>query len=74
MRKVIAEVSPDGKIGLEFVGFAGDECTEERQRLRKILLDLGLMLEPEKITKKSSQQITTETNMVEKEKVKSSPP
>jgi len=70
MKKVKAEVSPNGKVSLEFVGFAGEGCTEERQRLRKILLDLGLVLELEKITKKTFQQIAIETNETEKEKVK----
>ena len=70
MKKVIGEVSPAGEVSLEFVGFPGEECTEERQRLRKVLLDLGLELELEKITKKTFQQIAVETDVTEKEKAK----
>ena len=57
MRKIKAEINPNGKLSLEFIGFVGEECTEEQQRLRKIMLDFGVTLEPEKITKKTVQQL-----------------
>jgi hypothetical protein len=68
MRKIKAEIDPNGKLSVEFIGFMGEECTEERERLRKIMVDFGVMLEPEKITKKSARQITLETNATEQKK------
>lgn len=65
MRKIKAEINPNGKLALEFIGFVGEECREERERLRKIMVDFGVMLEPEEITKKSAQQITLETSVTE---------
>lgn len=45
---------------MEFVGFAGEECEEERERLREILVGLGVMLRPEQIKKKPTTQILEE--------------
>jgi len=68
MRKIKAEINPNGKLSLEFIGFIGEECREERDRLRKIMVDFGVMLESEKITKKSAQQVTLETGAIERKK------
>lgn len=68
MRKIKAEINTKGKLSLEFIGFVGEECREERERLRKIMVDFGVMLEPEKITKKSTQEITLETKVTEQKK------
>lgn len=60
MRKVKAEIDRHGKVNIEFIGFKGDECTDERERLRKVMLDFGVMLDPEKIQKKTALQISRE--------------
>lgn len=60
MKKLKVEVDPKGTVNLEFSGFKGEECTEERERLRRALLDLGVMLETEKIEKKSPEQLASE--------------
>lgn len=60
MRKVKAEIDKSGKVRIEFIGFVGEECVEERERLRKIMLDFGVMLETEEIVKKPAQQISRE--------------
>lgn len=61
MKKVRWEVGPTGRVvNLELTGFMVGECTEERERLRKVLLDLGVLLEPEKIKTKSPEQIVSE--------------
>lgn len=67
MRRIEAEISLMGKLRLEFVGFAGEKCEEERERLRKILLDSGVALRPEQIRKKSTAQILEEMASNEKE-------
>ena len=60
MRRVKAEINRDGTVNLEFIGFVGAECSEERERLRDVLLGLGVVLEPQKITKKNNEQIALE--------------
>jgi hypothetical protein len=60
MKKVKAEIGKNGKVSIEFIGFKGEECTDERERLRKVMLDFGVMLEPKKIEKKTAQQIARE--------------
>ena len=70
MRKVKVEINPNGRVSLEFIGFVGEECKEERERLRRIMLEFGVMLESEKITKKTAQQTAIESDVTEKEKMK----
>jgi len=60
MRGIMAKIGRDGKVSIEFIGFVGEECSEERERLRKIMVDFGVMLEIERITKKRIQQISKE--------------
>lgn len=60
MRGIIAKIERNGKVSIEFIGFVGEECSEERERLRKIMVDFGVMLETERITKKTIQQISNE--------------
>jgi len=69
LRRIKAEISLAGKLRLEFVGFAEEACEEERERLRKILVESGVALRPEKIIKKSATQILEEmaTNKKESE-------
>ena len=67
MKKVKAEISRNGKVSIEFIGFRGEECADERERLRKIMLDFGIMLEPKRIEKKTAQQIAREVAFSEEE-------
>lgn len=60
MRGIIAEIGKNGKVKIEFIGFVGEECSDERERLRKIMLDFGVTLETERITKKTNEQISKE--------------
>jgi len=66
MRGIKAKINKNGKVYIEFIGFVGEECSDERERLRKIMLDFGVMLEKERITKKTIQQISKEVAGSEK--------
>jgi len=67
MKKVKAKISRNGEVSIEFIGFRGEECTDERERLRKILLDFGIVLEPKRIEKKTAKQIASEIASSEEE-------
>jgi len=60
MRKIRAEIKANGKTSLDFIGFVGEQCTEEEERIRKAMLDLGVMLEPKRIKIKTDRQIGEE--------------
>lgn len=60
MKRLRAEVETDGSVSLDFIGFRGEQCTEERARLQEALKAVGVLLEPESIHKKSAQQIEAE--------------
>lgn len=57
-----AEIGADGAVSIEFVGFEGELCAEERDRLRGALEALGILIEPERIKRKSPQQIASEVS------------
>jgi hypothetical protein len=65
MRKIRAEISRGGEVSIEFIGFKGEECADERERLRKVMSDFGIMLEPIKIKKKTVQQMAREVVLSE---------
>jgi acetate kinase len=65
LKKITARVGPNGRIVLEFTGFIGEECMEERQRFAKTLVEFGLMLDTEKLERKNARQIALETSMDE---------
>jgi hypothetical protein len=60
MKKIKAEVDTNGHLNLEFAGFAGEECIKERERLRQVLVDLGVSFTRQGIKRKSSSQISQE--------------
>ena len=70
MKKVRAQVSTKGEINLEFVGFAGEECTGAREELKKVLLELGVMLDPQQIRKKTASEISRELSPTSKPQTK----
>jgi hypothetical protein len=63
MREVKAEIDKSGKVRIEFIGFRGDECAEERERIRKIMQDLGVTLEIKEVRKKTAQEILGELRL-----------
>ncbi|MFP4201125.1 MAG: hypothetical protein ACLFS8_06930 [Clostridia bacterium] len=41
-QRVEVEVGSDGEFRMEFVGFAGDDCYAEAERIRSSLAELGV--------------------------------
>ena len=70
MKQIKAEIGIKGAVSLEFVGFAGEECTEAREQLRKVLLGLGVMLDPQEVRKKSPSQISEELSEPSRKQLK----
>ena len=70
MKQIKALVDVKGEVNLEFVGFGGEECSEKRERLRKVLLEFGVMLDPQEIRKKSPSQISKELSQLSRERLK----
>jgi hypothetical protein len=68
MREVKAEIDKSGKVRIEFIGFEGDECIEECERLRKIMHDLGVILEVIEVKEKTPQQILNEIRRLSEKK------
>lgn len=60
MKKVVVEINEQGEIKIEFVGFVGSACSDERERIKKILLGWGIDLTPKEIRKKTPEQIASE--------------
>lgn len=72
MKKIEAEIDLAGKLCLEFVGFAGEDCEEERERLRKVLVESGVALRLEQVKRKSSSQILEERRENSERRIKPS--
>lgn len=66
MRKLIVEIGREAEVKLEFVGFVGDSCSKERERIRKILLEWGIDLAPKDIQRKTPAQIVNEIGNLER--------
>jgi len=63
MKQVKAEINKNGRVRIEFIGFRGDECAEERERLRKIMQDLGVILEVKEVRRKTAEEILSELRL-----------
>jgi hypothetical protein len=66
MKQVRAEIDTSGMVSVEFINFRGDECLDEREKLRKILLSLGVLLEQKEIRKKTAEQIACENEALQR--------
>lgn len=66
MKEIRAEIDSNGNVGLDFIGFSGEDCTQERERLRRVLLSLGVALHPKRIDRKSAPQISHEIPQTER--------
>ncbi|MEM2941652.1 MAG: hypothetical protein QW304_08925 [Thermoproteota archaeon] len=60
MKAIRTEISKGGRVKIEFIGFPGNSCSQERERLREVLISLGLELDPGGIQRKSDMQIAEE--------------
>jgi hypothetical protein len=60
MKGIKAQISDKAEVMLEFVGFRDKECTYTREKVQKLLLEFGVNLNPNKIIKKNTSQISHE--------------
>lgn len=60
-RVIKFQISQNGNVESEFIGFPGEECLEEAENLKKALKSLGLRITGTKIVMKSQAQIALET-------------
>jgi hypothetical protein len=72
MKSIKAKILTNGQVLFDFSGFHGRECYEELEKIQKLILSFGIMIEQEKIQFKDSQGVTGEirTPQTEKKKVK----
>lgn len=59
-KRVVVTVNDRGEIRTDFVGFQGDECLDEAERLSAILKNLGLRLGVQEIRRKSPAETERE--------------
>jgi hypothetical protein len=55
------QVQKDGTFRAEFSGFAGDDCIDEAEKLRSVLADFGVLVDPIAVERKDPAQIAIET-------------
>jgi hypothetical protein len=63
VRKVEFRIDNKGEIRTEFTGFLGQECYEEGERLRGLLIALGLELGPGQVRPKSETEMALEAGL-----------
>ncbi|MHB8928101.1 MAG: DUF2997 domain-containing protein [Bacillota bacterium] len=66
-KKVEVVVAPDGRIETNFIGFLGDECFDEAEKLKRALQAVGLEIDPAEVVKKGPERIALETGQAEEE-------
>ncbi len=69
-QKIEVEIGPDGKIKMEFIGFAGDECYDEAERVQGILSGLGVKADVLSTHRKPGGQIEAELGVDEEDAAK----
>ncbi|MEM2111588.1 MAG: hypothetical protein QXX08_06895 [Candidatus Bathyarchaeia archaeon] len=72
MKSIKAKILANGQVIFDLSGFHGQECYEELEKIQKLILSFGIMIEQDKIQFKDSQGITGEikTPQIGKEKIK----
>ncbi len=60
-RRVEFRVNNRGEVRTDFIGFAGPECYEEADRLRRLLATLGVTVEDREVVPKTEAQMALET-------------
>ncbi len=66
-KKVEVVVTPDGRLETNFIGFLGEECFDEAEKLKRALQAVGLEIDPLEVVKKGPGRIALETGQAEEE-------
>lgn len=66
-KKVEVVVAPDGRLETNFIGFLGEECFDEAEKLKRALQAVGLEIDPLEVVKKGPERIAVESGLEEEE-------
>jgi len=66
-RKIEVVVTTDGRIEANFIGFIGEECFDEAEKLRRVLQAVGVEVDPSEVIRKGPERITLEAGLGEEE-------
>ena len=66
-QRVEIAIDPEGKMKMEFIGFAGEECYDEAERIQKALAGLGIKTSAVETMRKPGGQIEAELGLDEKD-------
>ena len=61
--RIEVRIDEQGRVHVEFSGFAGDACLEEAERLQRALVALGVKVSVDDLIMKSAGQIDQELGL-----------
>ena len=64
-RRIEVSIDKKGQVQVEFIGFVGDTCFDEAERLQAVLAKMGLKVDVEQVIRKSAGQIEHELGVEE---------
>jgi hypothetical protein len=69
-QRVEVEITPEGKMKMEFIGFAGEDCFDEAERIQNALVALGIRTDVVNTVRKPGGQIEAELGLDERDAAK----
>ncbi len=66
-KKIEVVVTSDGRLETNFIGFSGEDCFDEADKLRRALHALGLEIDATEVVRKGLDRIALETGEREAE-------
>ncbi len=69
-QQVEVEITSEGRLRMEFIGFAGEECYDEAEKIQSMLKGLGIKANVIKTQRKPGGQIEAELGIEEDENEK----
>lgn len=72
-QKIEVEITSEGRLKMEFTGFAGDECYDEAERIEGMLAELGIRAKVLQTERKPGGQIEAELGIDDKDQASKIP-
>lgn len=69
-QRIEVAITSEGKMKMEFVGFAGEDCFDEAERIQKALAGFGIKTDVVNTVRKPGGQIEAELGLDEKDAAK----
>ncbi len=66
-QRIEVEITSEGRLKMEFSGFAGDECYDEAEKIEAMLAELGIRARVLQTERKPGGQIEAELGLEEKD-------